>query len=175
MVWRDGNQQQIQVSVQPIREAAREIVSEGSHQLGFGQSSSTDRDLASRTMRLEQQINSLTQELATLRQELTQLRTSSPVQAGFHAEANQSAPPQEPPVQYNETTSPPPGFARSAEEPATPAPPAAPVAEKSPANELFGSGAAQPKSEENPKPESQPKAEEKPKADDKSGTDDLFK
>jgi hypothetical protein len=181
-VWRDGNQQQIQVTVQPIREAAREIVSEGSHQAGFGLSNSTDSELASRTMRLEQQITSLTRELASLRQELAQLRTSGPLQAGFSAEASQGAPPQEPPVQYNQTTSPPPGFAPSEEAPArpaaeaaTPATPAPPAAEKPPANDLFGSGAAEPKSEEKPKPEAQPKTEEKPKADEKGGTDDLFK
>ena len=100
-VWRDGNQQQLQVTMQPARQVARQTVSDASHQAGFGRSDSADSDLASRTMRLEQQINSLTQELATLRQELAQLRTNGPVQTGFNAEANQSAPPQAPQDRYN--------------------------------------------------------------------------
>jgi hypothetical protein len=190
MIWRDGNQQQVQVTLQPVRDSARQMAGEAPRQVGFGRSESADSDLASRTGRLEQQINSLTQELASLRQELTQLRSTGPVQTGYSAAANQSAPPQEPPARYEASkaavpppaspAAPPPGFAAPVEKPAKPAaeaakpvaPPAtppAPAAEKSSSNDLFGSDSAQPKSQE------KPKAEGKPKADDKGGSDDLFK
>ena len=106
-IWRDGNQQQVQFTLQPAREMARQMASECIATGGIrALRNSADSDLASRTMRLEQQINSLTQELATLRQELAQLRTHGPVQTGFNAEANQSAPPQEPPARSNETPKP---------------------------------------------------------------------
>ena len=189
-VWRDGNQQQLPVTMQPVREIARELANEAQHRVGFGRSDSADSDLALRTGRLEQQINSLTQELASLRQEMAQLRTAGPVQTGFNAEANQSAPPLDPQARYNESQKvavPPPanstlsspGFAPTEEKPAKPAadaakpasppavPPAAtpaPAAKKSSSNDdLFGSNSAQPKSEE------------KPKTNDKGGSDDLFK
>jgi PDZ domain-containing protein len=177
MVWRDGNQQQLQVTLQPVGR----MVNESSHRVGFGHSEAGDSDLASRTMRLEQQINSLTQELASLRQELTQLRSTGPVQTGYNAEANQPTPPQQSQERYNEPkaatagpaapTSPPPGFGPTEEKPVKPAaespkpttPAPAPSPEKPSASDLFES-----------KPE-QPKSQEKPKADDKSATDDLFK
>jgi hypothetical protein len=190
MVWRDGNQQQVQVTLQPVRDSARRMASEAPRQVGFGRSESADSDLASRMQRLEQQINSLTQELASLRQELTQLRSTGPVQTGYSAPANQSVPLQEPPARYEaskaavpppaDAAAPPPGFAAPVEKPAKPAadapkpaapPAAAPAAaaKKSSSTDLFGSDAAQPKSQE------KPKAEEKPKTDDKGGSDDLFK
>jgi hypothetical protein len=170
----------MQVTLQP----AQRMANETSHRVGFGHSDSADSDLAARTMRLEQQINSLTQELASLRQELTQLRSNGPVQTGYNTEANQPAPPQQPQDRFNEPkaaapgatapTAPPPGFGPAEEKPAKPAaetpkptPPAAappaPSAEKPSSSDLFDS-----------KPE-QPKSEAKPKADDKGGTDDLFK
>jgi hypothetical protein len=183
-VWRDGNQQQLPVTIQPAREIAREIVNEASHRVGFGRSDSADSDLASRTARLEQQINALTLELAAIKQEMVQLRSTGPMQTGFNAEGNQSAPPREPQPRYNETPkpaapssanpTPPPGFGATEEKPAKPASdsakpvappvvPPAPAAEKSSSNDLFTPARAQPKSEE------------KPKADDKGGSDDLFK
>ena len=189
-VWRDGNQQQMQVALKPARESARGMMSDPSHEVGFGRSETGNSDLASRTIRLEQQINSLTQELSTLRQELAQLRTSGPVQTGFNADASQGAPPQEPAGRYNETlkpatsgptrgTAPPTAdAAKPAAEPPKPAAPAAsppaPAAEKA-SDDLFGSASAPAKAEEKPKTEEQPKPEEKPKADDKAGSDDLFK
>lgn len=192
MVWRDGNQHQMPVTLR-AREIARQAASETSHRVGFGKSDSADSELASRTMKLEQQISSLTQELATLRQELAQLRKTGPVQTGFSADTNQPAPPQdryiEPPKSQpaaaTNPTPPPPGFAPpqeaatpppaeaakpAAEAPKAAAPPTAPpapAAEKS--DDLFGSDPAQPKSEE------KPKTEEQPKAEDKGGSDDLFK
>jgi hypothetical protein len=185
-IWRDGDQQQRQVTMRPVREIARELASDASRRVGYSEAEmSANGDLASRTMRLEQQISSLTQELATLRQELAQLRTAGPVQTGFNTEVNQPAPPQEPPGRYSEApktpappaanptpppASAPPEPAKPAAEPAKPAaPPAAPVTppapstDKSSSNDLFGS------------PPAQPKSEEKPKADDKSKSDDLFK
>src|SRR5262249_35195118 len=61
-VWRDGNQQQVQITMQPLRERARELARETSRQTGFaGSEMASSADLAARTMRLEQQINSLTQ------------------------------------------------------------------------------------------------------------------
>jgi membrane-associated protease RseP (regulator of RpoE activity) len=190
-IGRDGNQQQLQVTMQPIREGAREMANEAPHRVGFGRSDAADNDLASRTERLEQQINSLTQELASLRQEMAQLRTAGPVQTGFNAAANQSAPPQPPQDRYNESpktpastpvnlVSPPAGLAAPEEKPAKPAadasklvsPPATPptpAPDKSPTTDLFSPDATQTKSQE------QPKTEEKPKADDKGGSDDLFK
>jgi len=199
VIWRDGDQQQLQFSMQPARETTREIVSDESRQAGFGGTeTSANGDLASRTMRLEQQINSLTQELATLRQELAQLRTTGPVQTGFSADANQNAPQQKVESRFNEAqktvtsppappTAPPPGLGPTAETAAKPPanaaiPPAAPPAPapSAPApaapapaadkssNDLFGSGSAQ------PAPQDKPKTDNK-KADDKGASDDLFK
>jgi hypothetical protein len=197
VLWRDGDQQQLPFTMQPARETSREIVSDTLHQAGFGAAeASGNGDLASRTVRLEQQINSLTQELATLRQELAQLRTAGPVQTGFNADASQNAPPRQVESRYNEAqkavTSPPAnatapaaGFGRTEETAAkptadvakpTPAPPApatpaapAPAADKSSSNDLFGSGSAQ-----QPAPQDKPKTDNK-KADDKGASDDLFK
>jgi PDZ domain len=184
-VWRDGKPQALQITMRPIGENARQIVSNLARQTGFGRSDSADSDLASRTKRLEQQIDSLTQELAAMRQELTQLRTAGPMQTGFNSEANQNASPQAPQTRYNEApkaavptpanpVAPPPGFGPTEEKPAKPAAdeakplaPPAPSTEKSSSNDLFGPELSQPKSDE------QPKAEEKPKADDKSGADEL--
>ncbi|HEY2893545.1 MAG TPA: PDZ domain-containing protein [Pirellulales bacterium] len=190
-IWRDGNQQQLQVTMQPMREGAREMVNETPHRVGFGRPDSADGDFASRTERLEQQINSLTQELASLRQEMAQLRTTGPVQTGFNAAANQSTPPQPPQDRYNESpkavapsavnpTSPPAGLAAPEDKPVKPASetsklvaptatPPAPAPEKSPTTDLFNPDATQPKAQE------QPKTEQKPKADKKGGSDDLFK
>jgi len=181
-VWRDGNQQELQVMMQPVRQVARQTKETASHEASIGHSDSANSDLASRTARLEQQINALTQELASLRQEMAQLRTTGPVQTGFTADANQSTPPQPPQDRYLPGTTkapapgpanaaPPPGFGAPEEKPAqppadaakSPAPPApAPAAEKSSSNDVFGADSAKPKSEE------------KPKAG-KGGTDDLFK
>ncbi len=70
-IWRDGDQQQLQVTMQPAREIARGLSGDASHQVAFGPPDpSANSDLASRTARLEQQISSLTQELASMRQEL---------------------------------------------------------------------------------------------------------
>jgi len=186
-IWRDGNQQQVQFSLKPAREAARAMMVEPSHEAAFSGSDARDSDLASRTERLEQQINSLTQQLASLRQEITQLRTNGPVQTGYNVQATQSAPPPQPEERYSEAQkvavppTPPPNQPPSAtapaeatpakptHPPATPATPPAPPAEKSSSNDLFGADSAQPKSQE------KPKTEEKPKADNKNGSDDLFK
>jgi hypothetical protein len=174
-VWRDGNQQQLQVTMQPARQIARQPMNDASHEASFGRSDSSDSDLTSRTMRLEQQINSLTQELASLRQELAQLRTTGPVQTGFNAEANQSPPPQAPQDRYQY-----PGTAK--------APPAAPGTAGAAPPPGFGANedkltqppadAAKPPAPPTDvaKPAAPPApAAEKPKADDKGGTDELFK
>jgi hypothetical protein len=170
------------------------MTGEPSHRVSFGGSDGRDSDLATRTERLEQQINSLTQELASLRQELAQLRTNGPVQTGYNAQAPQSTPPQPPQDRYNEAqkivvpppTAPPiapPAInappeaapakptaeaAKPTPPPAAPATPPAPAAEKSSSNDPFGSDSAPSKAQE------KPKTEEKPKADDKA-SDDLFK
>jgi hypothetical protein len=189
-IWRNGNQEQVQITMQPLRERSRDVATETSRQVGFsGSETAPNSDLAARTERLEQQINSLTQELASLRQEMAQLRTNGPVQTGFNTEAKQPAPPAPPQDRYQASKpappaptnppSPPPAPAKSEEKPltppaATPAPakpatPPQPAAEKPPADDLFGAPAATPKNEE------KPKTEEKPKASDKGATDDLFK
>jgi hypothetical protein len=172
-VWRDGNQRQLQVTIQPARQIARQPMNDASHEASFGRSDSSDSDLASRTMRLEQQINSLTQELASLRQEMAQLRTTGPVQTGFNAEANQNAPPQAPQDRYKAPSAapaaapgtpgaaPPPGF--GANEDKLTQPPA--DAAKPPVPPTDAAKPAAP-----PAP-----AAEKPKADDKGATDELFK
>jgi len=165
-VWRDGNQQQLKVTMQP----GRQVESDSSHQAGFGRPESADSDLAARTLLLERQVDSLRQELATLRQELTQFRTNGPVQTGFNAEAKPGAAPLAPQSRYT------PGFGAQEEKPlkptaeaTKPAPPAPTPTEKSSSNDLFDSAPAPQKSQEKQKPE------EKPKADDKGGSDDLFK
>jgi hypothetical protein len=189
-IWRNGNQEQVQITMQPLRERARDLASNTSRQVGFdGSEAPSNSDLAARTERLEQQINSLTQELASLRKELAQLRTNGPVQTGFNTETKQAtpaAPPQDryeasKPATPGPTTppSPPPASAKSEEKPLTPpaatpqpakpeAPPQ-PAAKTPPADDLFGPSSPPTKSEE------KPKTEEKPKANDKSATDDLFK
>lgn len=188
-IWRNGNQEQVQVTMQPIRERAREIAGETSRQVGFeGSEVAPNSDLAARTERLEQQINSLTQELTSLRQEMAQLRTTGPVQTGFNTEMKQATPPAPPQDRYQASKpappaptnppSPPPAPTKPEEKPLTPpaatlepAKPASspqPAAKNPPTDDLFG-----PRSPA--KSEEKPKTEEKPKAGDKSATDDLFK
>ena len=179
-IWRDGDQRQLQITMQPAREMSREM----RHQVGFGGAETTENsDLASRTMRLEQQLNTLTQELAAMRQEMAQLRAGSSTQSnGLNSETNQGSAPQGT-TQQNSTppattspaattpTAPPPGFGQSEEKSAKPAaepakPSAAPTAEKPAAGDLFGSKPAPPKTEEKPKSDKAPKAD--------SSTDSLF-
>jgi hypothetical protein len=187
-IWRNGNTQQIQFTLQPARDIARGVTDDPSHRVAFGAIESGDSDLSTRTQRLEQQINSLTQELASLRQELAQMKSNGPVQTGYNAQSPQSTPPQPAQDRYNyaptkvapapekpahsllgapvnekpATESP-----KPTPPPATPARPTtppgpAPAAEKTPSNDLFG-------------PESStPKTQEKPKTEDKP-SDDLFK
>jgi hypothetical protein len=205
-IWRDGDQQQLQFTIQPARETTREMVSDAPRQAGFGAAeNSASGDLASRTIRLEQQINSLTQELATLRQELSQLRTAGPVQTGFNADATQSAPPQNVESRYNEAqkavtspptqpTAPPPGFGPTAEKKAATPPPAAPApttpapaapAPAAPAPSTPAPAAPAPAADKSSNDlfgsdSAQPKTQDKPKtedkkADDKGASDDLFK
>jgi len=201
-IWRDGDQKQLQVTMR--ERAKREIPSEnsiaGESRPGrFGGENGSSGELATRTMKLEQQISSLTQELHQLRQELAQIRSQSHVQqTGFNSDAPQNSPPPSapgatPPAPPS-ATAPPPGFGQTTvEKPATPAappaeapkattpPPATPPAAAAPASDLFGAPpAATPKAEEKkaqdqPKADEKPKTDEKPKADDKSSGDDLFK
>jgi hypothetical protein len=200
-IWRDGDQKQLQVTMR--ERAKREIPSEnsiaGESRPGhFGGENGSSSELASRTMKLEQQISSLTQELHQLRQELAQIRSQSHVQqTGFNSDAPQASPPSSapgttPPAAPG-ATAPPPGFGQTTvEKPATPAappaeapkattpPPATPPAATAPSNDLFGAPPAATKVEEKkaqdqPKADEKPKTDEKPKADDKSSGDDLFK
>lgn len=73
-VWRNGEQQQLTATMQPVRETGYQ----DDYQVGFrGESAATTGDMASRTMRLEQQLSMVMQELRALRQEVAQLRTAS--------------------------------------------------------------------------------------------------
>lgn len=201
-IWRDGDQKQLQVTMHeaPKREIPSEnSIAGDSRRARFGGEGGLSGELASRTMKLEQQISSLTQELHQLREELAQIRSQGHVQqTGFNQDAPQGSPPAgapsaTPPAPPS-AAAPPPGFGQTTvEKPATPAappaespkastpPPATPPAAAAPSNDLFGAPpAATPKAEEKkaqdqPKADEKPKTDEKPKADDKSSGDDLFK
>jgi hypothetical protein len=88
-IWRDGDQQQLQVAMEPARE---------SHQVvGYrGEGGAANGDLESRTMRLEQQLATITQELQQLRQDMMQLRGAGGQPAGAGAGQGLSAPPESP-------------------------------------------------------------------------------
>jgi hypothetical protein len=190
-VWRDGDQQQIQVTLQPARERPHELAGEMMREpwdVGFRGEEGSGSESA-RIARLEQQIAALTQQISALRQELATLRTSGgPQAASFQSETTQGssqpgagplAPPPAAPTSAPATAAPPPGFGQPEEQPAKPAsepaqpatPPAsekpAPAAEKPAGDDLFGSAPA--KSENKPEPES------KSGTDTKSDADDLFK
>jgi hypothetical protein len=69
-IWRDGAEQQITATLQPMREP---------HRVGFrgSETGAMNGDLESRIRRLEQQHAMLMQELRQLREEMTQLRGGS--------------------------------------------------------------------------------------------------
>ena len=76
---RDGDQRQLQVTMQPARE---------SHEVSFrGEGTDASGDLSARTIRLEQQLNTVMQELQQLRQEMAQLRTSVMQPAAYNTES----------------------------------------------------------------------------------------
>jgi hypothetical protein len=161
-VWRDGDQHQMQFTMQ-----AREIRRETPHEVGFrGEEGSSNGDLSSRTMRLEQQINSLTQELAALKRELAQLRSGAQP-GGLGPDTTQSSTPGTAPSAAATApgaaapVGPPPGFGQPEEKPAKPA--------AEPAKSATPPAAAAPE-----KPAA-PKTEEKPKTDSKGSSEDLFK
>ena len=65
-IWRDGQQQQLMATMQPARE---------DYQVAFrGEPAASNGDMASRTMRLEEQLSMVMQELKQLRQEVSQLK-----------------------------------------------------------------------------------------------------
>jgi hypothetical protein len=71
-IWRDGTTDEMEVMLQPIREQ---------YEVGFGDREQSvmrpSGDLASRTMRLEEQLAMVMRELQQMRQEMAQLRTSA--------------------------------------------------------------------------------------------------
>ncbi|HEX3600313.1 MAG TPA: PDZ domain-containing protein [Lacipirellulaceae bacterium] len=70
-IWRDGKQQDMQVAMEPAR---------SSYQVGYRGDNNSEvangqsGDLSSRTMRLEQEVESMTEELRQMRQEMMSLR-----------------------------------------------------------------------------------------------------
>jgi hypothetical protein len=71
-VWRDGQQQELQAMLRPVRDPYETAYRGETTAIGGGSS-----DLASRTMRLEEQLAMVMQELRALRQEMAQLRMSA--------------------------------------------------------------------------------------------------
>lgn len=159
-IWRDGDQQQMQVAMQPAREV---------HQVAFrDESGSANGDLASRTMRLEQQLGTVMQELQQMRQEVAQLRGAHGESTGIGADPNQGTNQQgTPPSQPADPLAPPPGFERPDQKGAQPqdsppadagAPASTPDGQNATKADPFGNDTA-------------PKAEEAPKAGAESKTD----
>lgn len=71
-IWRDGQQQELQAMLRPVREQYETAYRAESTVIGGGSS-----DLAARTMRLEEQLTIVMQELRALRQEMSQLRSTA--------------------------------------------------------------------------------------------------
>lgn len=114
-VWRDGQEQEIVATLQPLRARER-------YQSNFrGPSAGTNGDLAQRTQRLEQQLNMVMQELQRLRQEVMQLRGAGG--AGLETPGLNAVPPQgtstEPGTGLPDQNSTPPGLDRSQDRPGT--------------------------------------------------------
>lgn len=83
-IWRNGEQQQIEANLRPAREPT--------YQVGFrGDESPSNSGLASRTMRLEEQVGMLMQEVQRMRQEMVQMRASAGSQPTSPAPAAQPA------------------------------------------------------------------------------------
>jgi len=79
-IWRNGEQQQIEANLRPAREST--------YQVGFrGDESASNNGLASRTMRLEEQVGMLMQEVQRMRQEMVQMRASAGSQSTSPAPA----------------------------------------------------------------------------------------
>jgi hypothetical protein len=189
-IWRDGDQQQLQFTMHAARPAAREMSQD--YRVGFrGESDVANGDLASRTMRLEQQLNTVMQEL---RQHVAQLRAGGSQPPNLSNET-----PPSPPAPSTSPTPPTPPAPPSAAEPAASPPPfgetekktettttkvestapsAPPAGEKPAATDPFGSEPAPAKTGEQPKEESKtgtPPKEEKGSKAGEASTDDLFK
>lgn len=155
-VWRDGAQQDISATLQPVRER---------HQTAYrgGESTAANGELASRTMRLEEQLSMVMRELQQMRQELAQLRaagSSQPAGGGIGIEQreSQSSPFEQRASELNPQPLPP---EQPATQPAESAEPEQPANE--PAEDLFGGETAQPESETAPATETE--------TETKSGTD----
>jgi hypothetical protein len=91
-VWRDGEQQQAQITVEPMREP---------FEVGYrGDNNGSGGDLNARITRLEQQLATVTEELQRLRQQMSQLpsassgSTPSDVVPGVATPGTPPAPPQ---------------------------------------------------------------------------------
>jgi hypothetical protein len=185
-IWRDGVQQEVSATLQPIRE---------SYQSGYrGNDPRPARsgDLESRTMRLEEQLSMVMRELQQLRQQMARLHPemSSVQQAGGEIGAEQPVPqPQSGPFDRIDTTQPGPGEDEpaatqpglfddepAATQPAQPEPPATeaetPATEDEPSatedepfgtepadDDLFGGEPAEPEADSTPAEETETEAE----------------
>jgi hypothetical protein len=195
-VWRDGNQQQLPITLQAARERVREMIGnvmrDDGYEVGFRGDNEPRGGDNTRITRLEEKIATLTQQLNAMQQELTTLRSqqggtqrasynestqggTSPNAATPSSALPPAASPAAPPPGFGATEEKkdvaPPAATPPASEPATTPPattPPAPAAEKS-GTDLFGGAAPPPAATEE-----QPKAEEK-KEESKDATDDLFK
>ncbi len=102
-VWRDGAQQQVSATLQPLRERTRSAGYRGEEPM-----QTRSGDLEARTMRLEEQLNMVMRELQQLRQQMAQLHPESSVrQAGGESGLEQPASlPQANPFDRIDTTEP---------------------------------------------------------------------
>jgi hypothetical protein len=194
-VWRDGNQQQLPITLQAARERVREMIGnvmrDESHEVGFRGDEARGGD-SSRITRLEEKIATLTQQLNAMQQELTTLRSQqggtqrASYNESAHSASSTDATSTSPLPPAASPAAPPPGFGEEKKDAAPPAaaPPASepaatppattppPPAADKPATDPFGAAAPAPATEP-PKAEEK-KAEEK-KQESKDATDDLFK
>jgi membrane-associated protease RseP (regulator of RpoE activity) len=179
-VLRDGAQQEVSVTLQPMRERYRS---------GYrgGEFSPASGGLESRTMRLEEQLAMVMRELEQIREHMARLHPESSGQpAGAAVGAQQSAgQPQPSPFDSIEAQQPAPAEPAASQpepaasepaspEPAATEPPAAEPAESStePAEDLFGTEPAEPQAA----PAGQTDAEKKTENEEKteSDSDSLF-
>jgi hypothetical protein len=187
-VWRDGNQQEVSVTLQPARENYRS---------GYRGDAMSSRggDLESRTMRLEEQLSMVMRELEQIRSEMARLHpesSSQPAGGGIGGEQPAAAaeaspfdasetPPEaaEPIAPATPPATPPEPTAPAAEQPTTeaePAPAEQPATESAaaeePAEDLFGGEAAEPEAATETPAEAP--AETETETETESDTDSLF-
>lgn len=92
MIWRDGDQRQVQITMQAARpmtngQAANDMDLRETREVGFS------GDAATRLMKLEQQVATLTQDLAQMRQDMAALRAAGIGSGGVNVGSTQATTP----------------------------------------------------------------------------------